>query len=129
MMYDPEIPRFRIDTPADRVDFGEITHVELKKDAILAALAGPDSEVRSSPQMIEITEYAHPDHDSFRPIVFDGNDMPSPPDGEFRSRGHSPVQIPGDNVRHLGGGPKRIRSEEEMLAELEQIDDMYRGIR
>lgn len=131
MAYDPSIPRFRMDTPAEPVSPYDVSHVQLDTDAILAGFSDltPDTEIAASPAAIEITQYAHPDHAKFQPITFNAEDLPCPPDGEFapRRRQPSPV-IPQETVHHLSNGPKQIRSEEQMMAELDKIDSLFRGM-
>lgn len=131
MPYDPSIPRFRMDTPAEPVSPYDVSHVQLDTDAILAGFTDitPDTEIAASPAAIEITQYAHPDHAKFQPITFDAEDLPCPPDGEFAPRRRQPIPImPRETVRHLTDGPKQVRSEEQMLAELDKIDSLFKGM-
>ena len=119
MGYDPSIPRFRMDTPAEPVSPYDVSHVQLDTDAILANFTDitPDTEIAASPAALEITQYAHPDHAKFQPITFNAEDLPCPPD-----------TVPQETVHHLSNGPKDVRSEEQMMAELDQIDKLFGGI-
>ena len=131
MGYDPSIPRFRMDTPAEPVSPYDVSHVQLDTDAILAGFTDitPDTEIAASPAAIEITQYAHPDHAKFQPITFNAEDLPCPPDGEFAPRRRPSIpQIPQETVRHLSNGPKDVRSEEQMMAELDKIDKLFGGM-
>lgn len=131
MAYDPSIPRFRMDDPAEPVSPYDVSHVQLDTDAILAGFSdiGPDTEIAASPAALEITQYAHPDHAKFQPITFNAEDLPCPPDGEFAPRRRQPIQvIPQETVHHLSNGPKQIRSEEQMMAELDKIDSLFKGM-
>ena len=131
MAYDPSIPRFRMDTPADPVSPYDVSHVQLDTDAILAGFTDitPDTEIAASPAALEITQYAHPDHAKFQPITFNAEDLPCPPDGEFAPRRRQPLPpTPRETVRHFSNGPRDVRSEEEMMAELDKIDSLFRGM-
>lgn len=131
MSYDPEIPRFRMDTPAEPVSPYDVSHVQLDTDAILSNFTDltDDTVIAASPDSLEITQYAHPDHAKFQPITFDAEDLPCPPDGEFAPRRRQPIPIiPRDTVRHLSNGPKQIRSEEQIMAELDKIDSLFKGM-
>ena len=131
MGYDPSIPRFRMDTPAEPVSPYDVSHVQLDTDAILAGFTDitPDTEIAASPAALEITQYAHPDHAKFQPITFNAEDLPCPPDGEFAPRRRpSMPQIPQETVHHLSNGPKQVRSEEQMMAELDKIDKLFGGM-
>lgn len=127
----PSIPRFRMDSPAEPVSPYDISRVRLDTDAILANFTDitDDTVIAASPAALEITQYAHPDHAKFHPITFDAEDLPCPPDGEFAPRRRPSIpQIPQETVRHLSNGPKQIRSEEQMMAELDKIDSLFKGM-
>ena len=131
MSYDSEILRFRMDAPAEPVSPYDVSRVQLDTDAILANFTdiSNDTVIAASPDSLEITQYAHPDHAKFQPITFDAEDLPCPPDGEFAPRRRQPIPImPRDTVRHLSNGPKQIRSEEQMMAELDKIDSLFKGV-
>lgn len=122
---------FRMDSPAEPVSPYDVSNVQLDTDAILAGFTDltPDTEIEASPDSIEITQYAHPEHAKFQPITFNAEDLPCPPDGEFAPRRRPSLpQIPQDTVRHFSDGPKQIRSEEQMMAELDKIDKLFGGM-
>lgn len=131
MPYDPSIPMFRMDSPAEPVSQYDVSHVQLDTDSILAGFTDitSDTEIAASPDSIEITQYAHPDHAKFQPITFNAEDLPCPPDGEFAPRRRPSLPaIPQDTVRRFSDGPKQIRSEEQIMAELDKIDSMFKGV-
>ena len=131
MAYDPSIPIFRMDAPAEPVSPYDVSHVQLDTDAILSGFSDltPDTEIAASTAAIEITQYAHPDHAKFQPITFNAEDLPCPPDGEFAPRRRQPIPVmPQETVHHLSNGPKQIRSEEQMMAELDKIDSLFKGM-
>lgn len=131
MSYDSEILRFRMDAPAEPVSPYDVSNVQLDTDSILANFTdiSNDTEIAASLDQIEITQYAHPDHAKFQPITFDAEDLPCPPDGEFAPRRRPSIQkIPQDTVRHLSNGPKQVRSEEQIMAELDKIDSLFKGM-
>lgn len=131
MPYDDlSIPRFRMDAPAEPASPYDISNVQLDTDAILAGFSDltPDTEIAASPAAIEITQYAHPDHAKFQPITFNAEDLPCQPDGEFAPRMRHPLPpAPRETVRRFSDGPKDVRSEEQMMAELDKIDSLFRG--
>lgn len=130
MGYDPSIPRFRIDTPAEPVSPYDVSHVQLDTDAILANFTDitPDTEITASPAALEITQYAHPDHAKFQPITFNAEDLPCPPDGEFAPRHRFTPPAQQETVIHPTNGQKQVRSEEQMMAELDKIDKLFGGM-
>jgi hypothetical protein len=120
-----------MDAPAEPVSQYDVSNVQLDRDAILANFTDltSDTVIAASPEAIEITQYAHPDHAKFLPITFNAEDLPCPPDGEFAPRRrHSIPQIPRDTVRHLSNGQKDVRSEEQIMAELDKIDSLFKGM-
>lgn len=125
-----KIPSFRTDTGRDTTPY-EDSHVYCPYDVsqIQHAFDGdPMTDVISGPGVVEITQYAHPDHASFQPITFDADDVPAPPDGEFAPRRRFAPPDQKETVIHPSNGPKTVRSEEEMMAELDNIDKMFGGL-
>lgn len=125
-----DIPSFRTDTGRDITPY-EDSHVYCPYDVsqIQHAFDGdPMTDVMVGPGMVEITQYAHPDHASFKPITFDADDVPLPPDGEFAPRRRFAPPPPQETVIHPSNGPKQVRSEEQMMAELDKIDQLFKGM-
>ena len=122
-----EIPRFRTDTGRDNTPY-EDSHTYCPYDVSQIAHAfdgDPMTDVMSGPGVVEITQYAHPDHSSFQPITFDADDVALPPDGEFAPRRRFTPVTTQETVHRLSNGPRDVRSEEQMMAELDQIDQLF----
>ena len=130
MQDDSKLPSFRTDTGRDITPY-EDSHVYCPYDVsqIQHAFDGdPMTDVMMGPGVVEITQYAHPDHASFQPITFNSEDVPLPPDGEFAPRRRNTPVTPAETVHHLSNGPKDVRSEEQMMAELDKIDQLFKGM-
>lgn len=125
-----KIPSFRTDTGRDITPY-EDSHVYCPYDVsqIQHAFEGdPMTDVMAGPGVVEITQYAHPDHASFKPITFDASDAALPPDGEFAPRRGNMKPQQQERLYHPSNGPKQVRSEEQMLAELDKIDLLFKGM-
>ena len=124
-----KIPSFNMFEPVDPAYRDQISTVEFDLHGMPAGRFESDTmEMFLSPGTIELTQYAHPDHAKFQPITFDCSDPALPPNGEFaKRRVNTPVQN-GERVYHPSNGPKDVRSEEQMLAELDKIDQLFKGM-
>lgn len=124
-----KIPSFNMFESVDPSYRDRVSRVEFDLHGMPVGRFETDTtELFLSPGTIELTQYAHPDHANFQPIAFDASDPALPPDGEFAPRrGNTPAQ-PQERLYHPSNGPKRVRSEEQMLAELDRIDQLFKGM-